>query len=136
MRNKIILIIDNKADIKEFAEPYFFKYNKVLLHQEETPQEAFRFFEVNKSNIILILIDLKLFNQTGFDFLKKLKQKGYSYKTDDYDVILYSKHLKDPEFRDEIQSDEYKEIVKIGLPDGGNYSFLFKEIIRIFESKF
>lgn len=126
MENKIVLIVDDKADVNSFAQPYFFDLPQVEIHQRDNIESGIEFFKANQMNIIMVLVDLKLKNSdTGVEFIRLLLN---NFEINNLKIILYSKHLGDSEFKDDLEDEVFINIEKYKLM-AGNYSPFIKHCV-------
>lgn len=75
-----LLIVDDEADIREFAKRFFTKRGIVVL-TASGGMEALKMVAEEKPN--LVLLDVRMGEMTGVDVLKKLREQG-----NDVNVIM------------------------------------------------
>lgn len=72
-----LLIVDDEADIREFAKNYFKKRNIEVL-TAESGDEALNVIAASRPD--LVLLDVRMGQMTGVDVLRKLRADGDTIK--------------------------------------------------------
>jgi diguanylate cyclase (GGDEF)-like protein len=100
-----VLIIDDEATVRKFLSDFMATISDFTVHTAGDPQEGLALFETTGPNVILL--DIHLPKQSGFDLLKTFKERGGTFE-----VIIMTGNAQVEDTLAAIQHGAYDFILK------------------------